>query len=71
MSGKRRFARLQNEQPGDKPLAKRARKPPQNSLAAFDAKYPLAKMLKRGIRARKALLPLATRALVSLATRRV
>ena len=71
MLGKRRFARLQNELSGEELLAKRARRPPQNSLTAFDAKYPLAKMPKRGTRARKALLPLATRALVSLATRRV
>ena len=71
MSGKRRFARLQNELSGEELLAKQARKPLQNSLAAFDAKYPLAKMLKRGTRAKKALLLLATRALVLLATRRV
>jgi hypothetical protein len=71
MSGKRRFTRLQNELSGEELLAKRARKPPQNSLAAFDAKYPLAKILKRGIRSRKALLLLAMRALVSPATRRV
>ena len=71
MSGKRCSTRLQNELSGEELLAKRARRPPQNSLAAFDAKYPLAKMLKRGIRARKALSLPATRALVSLAIRRV
>ena len=47
--------------------AKQLYKPPQNSLAAFNTKHLLANILKRNIKSKKAILPLITRTLASLA----
>jgi hypothetical protein len=71
MAGTRRSKRLLDEPPGEDLPAKRLRKPPQNSLAAFDAKHLPANIPKRSTGSRKAIPPPIARTLASLAIQRV
>jgi len=63
----RRLKRLLDGPLAEDLPAKRLYKPPQNSLAAFNTKHLLANILKRNIKSKKAILPLITRTLASLA----
>jgi hypothetical protein len=67
MARTRRSKRLLDGAPAEDLPAKRLRKPPQNSLAAFDAKHLLANILKRNTRSKKAILLLIARTLASQA----
>jgi len=62
-----RFKGLQNKLPKGELLEKRPRKPPQNSLAAFDAKQLVPNLPKRGTRSRKVILLFNARTITSLA----